>query len=53
MKARRGAPWLRHPNSTVWRCKMDGLIMLIIATGTLGSFGYVMYLIHKESRESK
>lgn len=32
---------------------MDGLIMLIIVAGTLGSFGYVMYLIHKESREGK
>jgi hypothetical protein len=30
---------------------MDGVIMLIISTATLGSFGYVMYLIHKESRE--
>lgn len=29
---------------------MDGLIMLTIITATLGSFGYVMYLIHKESR---
>ncbi len=32
---------------------MDGVIMLIIVTATLGSFGYVMYLIHKESRDSK
>ena len=31
---------------------MDGLIMLAIVLGTLGSFGYVMYLIHKESREN-
>lgn len=31
---------------------MDGLIMLIIVAGTLGSFGYVMYLIHKESRDN-
>lgn len=28
---------------------MDGIIMLVIVTATLGSFGYVMYLIHKES----
>lgn len=28
---------------------MDGLIMLAIVTATLGSFGYVMYLIHKEN----
>jgi hypothetical protein len=32
---------------------MDGLIMLTIIAATLGSFGYVMYLIHKESKESK
>ena len=32
---------------------MDGIIMLTIITATLGSFGYVMYLIHKESKESK
>lgn len=31
---------------------MDGLIMLIIIAGTLGSFGWVMYLIHKESRDN-
>jgi flagellar basal body-associated protein FliL len=31
---------------------MDGIIMLVIVTATLGSFGYVMYLIHKESRKS-
>jgi hypothetical protein len=29
---------------------MDGVIMLVIIAATLGSFAYVMYLIHKESR---
>lgn len=29
---------------------MDGVIMLIIVAGTLGSFAYTMYLIHKSSR---
>ncbi len=29
--------------------QMDGLIMLAIVAGTLGSFAYVMYLIHKEN----
>ena len=32
---------------------MDGVIMLTIITATLGSFGYVKYLIHKESKENK
>lgn len=30
---------------------MDGLIMVIIIAGTLGSFGWVMYLIHQEGRK--
>jgi hypothetical protein len=29
---------------------MDGIIMLVIVAGTLASFGYVMYLIHKENK---
>ncbi len=29
---------------------MDGIIMLVIIAGTVGSFGYVMYLIHRESK---
>jgi hypothetical protein len=29
---------------------MDGVIMLVIIAATLGSFAYVMYLIHMESR---
>jgi hypothetical protein len=29
---------------------MDGIIIVAITTVTLGSFGWVMYLIHKESR---
>ena len=32
---------------------MDGVIMLTIITATLGSFGYVMYLILKENEENK
>ena len=32
---------------------MDGVIMLTIITATLGSFGYEMYLIHKENEENK
>lgn len=27
---------------------MDGIIMLIILAATLGSFAFVMYLIHRE-----
>ncbi len=29
---------------------MDGIIMVAIVAGTLGSFAYVMYLVHKENR---
>ena len=29
---------------------MDAVIMAAIVVGTLGSFGYVMYLIHAEGK---
>lgn len=32
---------------------MDGWIMLLIVVATLGSFGFVMYLVHAEGAVEK